>query len=62
MKFRRCSRRTIQRYKKKNTRLLAEQIAIKETMTKELHSVPRLDIEEEESVAMQVGKLVKAIQ
>ena len=42
--------------------LLVEQIAIKEVVTRALHSVLGLAQEEPESTEMQVGKLTEAIQ
>jgi trimethylamine:corrinoid methyltransferase-like protein len=42
--------------------LLAEQTAVKEVVTKALHSMSGLAQEEPESIEMQVGKLVEAIQ
>jgi phosphopantetheinyl transferase (holo-ACP synthase) len=47
---------------KEKDQLLAEQTAVKEAVTKALRSVSGLAQEEEESVEIQVGKLVEAIQ
>jgi hypothetical protein len=62
MKFRRCSRRTKKMMQKEKDQLLTEQTAVKEAVTKTLRSVSGLAQEEQESVEIQVGKLVEAIQ
>jgi hypothetical protein len=47
---------------KEKYQLLVEQTAVKEEVTKALHSVPSLAQEELESIDMQVGKIAEAIQ
>jgi hypothetical protein len=42
--------------------MLTENIGVKETITRELHSVMGLEQMEEDPVESQVGKLVEAIQ
>jgi hypothetical protein len=47
---------------KEKYQLLAEQTTVKESVTKALRSMPGLAQEEPESVELQVGKIVGAIQ
>jgi hypothetical protein len=51
-----------EKIQKEKDQLLTKQNVIKEAVTKALHSVPGLAQEEPESIEMQVGKLVEAIQ
>ena len=51
-----------EKIQKEKDQLLAEQIVVKEVVTRALCSVPGLAQMEEETAKRQVGKLAKAIQ